>query len=104
MIAHPARYDLTRTRVQALLGEFRELGGVAVEVVTGSHSRDDAFTFARHAREQRLLASAGSDYHGPENTWLQMGRLPALPDGCTPIWHDWACMTTPTPQLRAACG
>ncbi|MBK5964643.1 phosphatase [Thiocystis minor] len=89
VVAHPARYGLTRTRVQALLGEFREHGGVALEVVTGSHSRDDAFTFARHAREQRLLASAGSDFHGPENPWLELGRLPTLPEGCTPIWHDW---------------
>lgn len=89
VLAHPARYGLTRTRMLRLLGEFREHGGAAVEVVTGSHSRDDAFTFARHAREQRLLASAGSDYHGPENPWLELGRLPALPEGCVPIWHDW---------------
>ncbi|AFL73182.1 PHP domain-containing protein [Thiocystis violascens] len=96
VIAHPARYGLTRTRIQRLLGEFRELGGAAVEVVTGSHSRDDAFTFARHAREQRLLASKGSDFHGPENPWLELGRLPPLPEGCIPIWHDW-------PDLESHC-
>lgn len=88
-IAHPARYGLTRTRLLRLLGEFREHGGVAIEVVTGSHSRDEAFYFARQAREQRLLASVGSDFHGPENLWLELGRLPPLPEGCTPIWHDW---------------
>jgi len=99
VIAHPARYGLTRTRMQRLLGEFRELGGVGVEVVTGSHSRDEAFTFARHAREQRLRASAGSDYHGPENPWLELGRLPPLPEGCVPIWRDW-----PEFEQRMACG
>lgn len=86
VIAHPARYGLTRTKMLRLIGEFRECGGRALEVVSGSHSRDDYFVFARHAAENRLLASAGSDYHGPDNPWIELGRLPALPDGCTPIW------------------
>jgi 3',5'-nucleoside bisphosphate phosphatase len=94
VIAHPARYKLTRTKLLRLIGRFKELGGVGIEVVCGSHGRDDAFNFARYAREQRLLASAGSDFHGPHlilstQPWLDLGRLPPLPDGCTPIWHDW---------------
>ena len=68
------------------------------EVVSGSHSRDDALVFARHARESGLLASAGSDYHGPENPWVDLGRLPALPEGCVPIWASW----TPRPLLASA--
>lgn len=104
VIAHPARYGLTRTRMLRLLGEFRELGGAAVEVVTGSHSRDDTFTFARHAREQRLLASSGSDFHGPENPWLELGRLPPLPEGCTPIWHDWPNRVGDSVRALAALG
>ncbi len=104
VLAHPARYGLTRTRMLTLLGEFREHGGVGLEVVTGSHSRDDAFNFARHAREQRLLASAGSDYHGPEHPWLELGRLPPLPEGCTPIWHDWLEPAVRSHALLAASG
>lgn len=97
VIAHPARYKLTRTRLLKLIGEFRECGGVGLEVVSGSHSRDEVFTFGTLARDQRLLASAGSDYHGPENPWIDLGRLPALPPVCTPIWRDW-------PELDQACG
>jgi predicted metal-dependent phosphoesterase TrpH len=98
VIAHPARYKLTRTKLLELIGAFRELGGQGLEVVCGSHGRDEAFTFARHAREQRLLASAGSDFHGPQviltsQPWTDLGRLPALPAGCTPIWHDWPVAT-----------
>jgi predicted metal-dependent phosphoesterase TrpH len=89
VIAHPARYSLTRTKLRRLLGEFRDLGGAGIEVVCGSHSKDDALVFARHARETGLLASAGSDYHGPESPWLDLGRLPPLPTGCVPIWADW---------------
>lgn len=105
VLAHPARYKLTRTKMIGLLGQLRELGGAGLEVVSGSHSRDDAFRFAQFAREQRLLASAGSDYHGPETPWLDLGRLPPLPPGCTPIWHDWPCaVQAPVGPLLAAVG
>jgi predicted metal-dependent phosphoesterase TrpH len=86
VIAHPARYKFTRSKMRRLLGEHKECGGCALEVVSGSHSRDDYFVFARHASEMGLYASAGSDYHGPDKPWIELGRLPPLPDGCTPIW------------------
>jgi 3',5'-nucleoside bisphosphate phosphatase len=89
VIAHPARYGLTGFKMRRLIGEFRELGGVGIEVVSGSHSRDEACLYAQRARESSLLASAGSDYHGPEHPHLELGRLPKLPPGCTPIWTDW---------------
>lgn len=90
VLAHPARYPLTRTRLRRLLGEFREAGGAGLEVVSGSHSRDDVFHMAQQARAHGLLASAGSDYHGPEQPWIELGRLPDLPPGCRPIWAEWA--------------
>lgn len=86
VIAHPARYNFTRTKMRRLLGELKECGGRGLEVVSGSHSKDDYYVYARHAREEGLLASAGSDYHGPEKPWIELGRLPPLPDGCTPVW------------------
>ena len=89
VIAHPARYGFTRIRMMRMIGEFKEQGGEGLEVVSGSHSLDEVHTFARHAREQRMLASAGSDFHGPENPYVELGRLPPLPDGCVPIWRDW---------------
>ena len=89
VIAHPARYSLTGTRMRHLIGEFRELGGVGIEVISGSHSRDETFVYAQRARDAALLASAGSDYHGPEHPYMELGRLPNLPAGCTPIWVDW---------------
>ncbi|SCZ49301.1 PHP domain-containing protein [Thiohalomonas denitrificans] len=89
VIAHPARYDMTMTRLRKLVGEFMEVGGVGIEVVSGSHSRDDCFKIAQLARHNGLLASAGSDYHGPEHPWLELGRLAPLPDGCSPIWSSW---------------
>ena len=90
VIAHPARYNMTRSKLLRLIGEFKELGGDALEVISGSHSKDECFTMAKHARDFDLLASAGSDFHGPENPWIELGRLPALPQGCEPIWSRWS--------------
>jgi 3',5'-nucleoside bisphosphate phosphatase len=89
VIAHPARYGLTGAKLRRLIGELKELGGEGLEVVSGSHSRDEYFVMARHAQENGLRASAGSDYHGPQEAWLELGRLPPLPPGCMPIWADW---------------
>jgi len=89
VIAHPARYSMTRTKLRRLLGEFQEAGGDALEVVSSSHSKDEIFTMARHAKAFSLLASAGSDFHGPETPWANLGRLTPLPDQVTPIWRDW---------------
>ncbi len=89
VLAHPARYKVTATRLKKLLNEFRDAGGAAIEVVSGSHSRDDMFRFAQLARNHGLLASSGSDFHSPQNCRMDLGPLPPLPDGCTPIWQAW---------------
>jgi len=86
VIAHPARYRLTRSKLSRLLGEFQDLGGAGIEVVSGSHTRDDTLHMAAVSRTHGLLASAGSDYHGPHNPWVELGRLRELPPGCTPVW------------------
>ena len=99
VIAHPARYTLSATRLRKLLEEFKACGGDGIEVVSGSHSRDDYFRIAHLATQFGLLASAGSDYHGPEQPWIELGRLPDLPDGCRPIWRDWLSKAPPTAVL-----
>jgi 3',5'-nucleoside bisphosphate phosphatase len=89
VLAHPGRYDLGRTNMLTLLHEFRELGGRGMEVVTGSHTSEMVPHFARLAHQFELLSSCGSDYHGPGQSYLDMGRLPELPHGCVPVWHGW---------------
>ncbi|WP_078487087.1 PHP domain-containing protein [Solemya velesiana gill symbiont] len=89
VLAHPARYNLTRTKLRRLIREFRDVGGEGIEVVSGSHSRDENFTMARHTMDFELKGSCGSDYHGPENPWTELGRLEPMPDGIKPVWSDW---------------
>ncbi|MEI6413626.1 MAG: PHP domain-containing protein [Pseudomonadota bacterium] len=89
VLAHPARYALTHGRLRHLIGEFREIGGEALEVISGSHNPQDIDKMALLAREFRLLASIGSDFHGSHTPWLALGRLPTLPKGCEPLWQTW---------------
>ena len=89
VIAHPGRYKLINKEREALLGEFRDLGGVGVEVVTGSHTTDQYATWARYAQRFGLKASAGSDFHGPGESYLDLGKLPDLPYGLTPVWEGF---------------
>lgn len=89
VLAHPGRYKLGNAQRDKLLAEFKDLGGVGVEVVTGSHTERQYADWGRHAQRHGLLASAGSDFHGPGESYRDLGDLPALPDGCTPIWAGW---------------
>ena len=88
ILAHPGRYDIGPSAMKRLLGEFKTLGGLGVEVVTSNHSAEHIERFSRLAIEFELLASRGSDFHGDENGRVQLGRIPALPPHLTPVWSQ----------------
>jgi 3',5'-nucleoside bisphosphate phosphatase len=89
VIAHPGRYKLGPSALRELLAEFSDAGGDGIEVVSPSHSAAQVTDFACHARRLGLLASSGSDYHGPGESYVDLGDMPPLPAGVTPVWHDW---------------
>jgi len=87
VIAHPGRYSLDSSQMRQLLGEFRDHGGAAVEVVTSSHKPQQCAEYAAHAVTFGLAASAGSDFHSPAESYYDLGSLPALPPGPVPVWQ-----------------
>ena len=89
VVAHPGRYKFTPLEFGVLFDQFRELGGEAIEVVTGSHTPDQYREYADVARRYDFLASRGSDFHGPSESRALLGKLPALPDDLTPVWSRW---------------
>jgi len=88
VLAHPGRYGLRRARLHTLFSEFRACGGAAVEVISSSHSAEQVALVAELAVQCGLLASAGSDFHSAEESWLDVGQLAPLPAGCVPVWDD----------------
>ncbi|MEN9770567.1 MAG: hypothetical protein RLZZ180_2197 [Pseudomonadota bacterium] len=87
VIAHPARYKFTPNEEYALFTEFKLHGGRAVEVITGSHSAQEAIKYAQMAQEFSLAASRGSDFHSPDESHSDLGTLPYLPGELTPVWE-----------------
>src|ERR1700737_2048606 len=57
IIAHPGRYAYTPVEFDALFAEFIDLGGKAIEVVTGSHTPDQYREYADVARRFGFEAS-----------------------------------------------
>lgn len=94
VLAHPGRYmtgrhGMGKPTMRSLLGEFSALGGDALEVVTSSHTPEQYAEFTRYANEFNLYASCGSDFHGPGESYFDIGRLPDLPLDCRPVWQLW---------------
>lgn len=89
VLAHPGRYGLSAGAMDALLGEFRQAGGEAIEVVTGSHSPEQYRHFGALAAHHDFAASRGSDFHGPDEG-AEFGSLPPLDPALRPVWRDWA--------------
>ena len=89
VIAHPGRYKYNDLAFAAMFDEFKQLGGAAIEVVTGSHTVDQYSQYAKVANQYGFLASRGSDFHGPGESRIELGALPPLPDSVKPVWHDW---------------
>lgn len=87
VIAHPSRYKITRAQLERLFGEFRDMGGDAIEVLSGMPSDDEIREFARYARRFGFLASRGSDFHAPGESRADLGQLPPLPEDVTPVWE-----------------
>lgn len=87
VIAHPGRYKFTANEEYALFTEFKAHGGRAVEVVTGSHTRQEFVKYAETAKEFGLAASRGSDFHSPDESHTDLGNLPFLPGELTPVWN-----------------
>lgn len=89
VLAHPAKYRLTKTKLRALATDFRAAGGAAIEVVCGQQSLNTTNYLARLSNDLGLAASCGSDFHHRENGWSRPGRFPPLPLDVRPVWTTW---------------
>jgi predicted metal-dependent phosphoesterase TrpH len=89
VLAHPAKYKMSNMRLEELCKEFVVAGGHAIEVISGAQDATLTDKIARLATRHGLLASCGSDFHQPGQPWAELGRAPALPSMCRPVWEHW---------------
>lgn len=86
VVAHPARCRLSQAGLAKLFERFKDLGGEAIEVVSGAHDEEGIRRFAHVARHYGFLASRASDFHGEFESPVDLGRAPPLPPDLTPVW------------------
>jgi predicted metal-dependent phosphoesterase TrpH len=86
VLAHPLRYMLSGGARRDLCREFREAGGLGIEVVCGGASQAQVEQAASLALRTGLAGSVGSDFHDPRVPWNPPGRLAKLPKAVPAIW------------------
>jgi len=89
VLAHPARYRLNAMMQHCLLEEFREAGGLAIETACGAHGLREVQRFSRLAGQYGLRASAGSDFHAPNESRASLGSVALIADSVEPLWSKW---------------
>jgi len=87
VLAHPAKYDLSRTKLCKILDEFVEAGGEAIEIISGHQPPNITQDMVRIANQYNLYASCGSDFHQPNQPWQELGKFGALPEKAKPVWQ-----------------
>lgn len=89
VLAHPDRYRLGKRQLRQLIDDFVESGGCGLEVSYSNLNPDVLRHLAQQATERGLWASVGSDFHTPETTWMDLGKLRQLPADCESraVWH-----------------
>ncbi len=88
VLAHPMRYNFTRSKLIKLINDMKACGVGAMEVATPITDAQQMTMLGQLCVEHDLLASRGSDFHSYDQPWARLGGAPALPDNVTPVWHQ----------------
>lgn len=88
ILAHPNRYNIGNSKLRRLVQEFAQVQGQGMEV---SYSNIDPNVMGHMASlciDNDLWASTGSDFHTPNQQWMDVGRFRRLPAQCVDraIW------------------
>jgi len=87
VLAHPAKYELTRTKMCAMIDSFVTVGGDAIEVISGLQQAGVTEDLVKIANSRSLYVSCGSDFHFPGQQWQELGCFGNLPAGVKPVWE-----------------
>ena len=89
VLAHPRKYDLSATKLRALVADFRRAGGQGMEVCSPGLTSSDIGFLVQLCQTEGLWASQGSDFHTPKAPWAELGRIQKMPEGLSPVWHHF---------------
>lgn len=84
VLAHPERYRMPRMTSRALLEDFKHCGGEGLEICR--HDRGIAFEQLRTARQFGFTPAAGSDFHAPEQSGVELGVVADIGTDAVAVW------------------
>lgn len=87
VLAHPTRYKLSATKLRNATSHFADVGGDAIEVISGPLPANEVQHALSLAQRFDLAASQGSDFHGSHMPWAPLGVKTSLPEGVKPVWE-----------------
>lgn len=73
ILAHPVIYPLSYFQLQRMLREMKSHGLSGMEAIYSENTADDEMVMKRIAREEGLLISGGSDFHGTNKPDIRLG-------------------------------
>ena len=89
VLAHPAKYGMTWTKLRALISDFAESGGQAIEVACGNQEPGVTRRLAELCNDYDLAASCGSDFH-QKKSWSAPGKFARMPESVPKVWESWS--------------
>lgn len=72
VLAHPLLYGFGKEALQTLLDELKAVGLIAMEAIYCTHTPADQTRMTSLAKENGLLISGGSDFHGAAKPGLEL--------------------------------
>ena len=74
ILAHPLHYGLSNTNLQKMNDELKPAGLDGLEAIYSTYTTGEEQQMKRLARENGLLISGGSDFHGSNKPDIALGR------------------------------
>lgn len=81
-LAHPVRYRLGKSELEKTVKLLAEYGLDGLEAVYSTYTLSDETQIRMLAKENRLIISGGSDFHGSNKPFIELGKVkghPAIP-------------------------
>lgn len=73
ILAHPTLYHLGNAEMNKLLSYLCRAGLKGIEAIYSTHSLGEEIQIRKLAKENHLIISGGSDYHGKNKPYLNLG-------------------------------
>lgn len=72
--AHPILCHMNFERLKRLIADLKAAGLTGIEAIYSANSPGDTGNLKRIAKENGLLVSGGSDYHGANKPYIRLGK------------------------------